>query len=455
LSDLGSLLPRLDVPPPGPRSRELARRLAAVESRNVTFVADDFPIFWAEARGANVRDADGNIYIDLSGAFGVAGVGHANDAVVARIREQAGRLLHGMGDVHPPSVKVELLERLCALAPWPDARAVLACTGSEAVEIALKTAMLATGRPGLIAFEGAYHGLTLGALATTARRHFRAPFEPLLYQGVEFLPFPTQTGGDDVRSSGAVLAAVEDRLQRGTADGREVGAILVEPIQGRAGIRIPAPGFLAGLHERARAHSAVLIADEVFTGFGRTGTLFAAEAEGLVPDILCAGKALGGGLPLGVCLARREVMDAWPASAGEGLHASTFMGHPLACAAALAFLDELERRSLVDRARQLGVSLLERLRSGTEEAGVVREVRGRGFFVGIELGLPGRDPESARGLGTRVALAALRRGVIVLVDGDYEHVVELVPPLVITEEQLWHGADALCEVIHAVGRKPE
>ncbi|MBI4539244.1 MAG: aspartate aminotransferase family protein [Gemmatimonadetes bacterium] len=444
MSDLGTSLPEIRVPPPGPASRALARRLAAVESRNVTLLSDEFPVFWVEARGANVRDADGNVYVDLSGGFGVAAAGHANERIVGRVREQAGRLIHGMGDVHPPAAKVELLERLCALAPWPDARGVLACTGSEAVEIALKTAKLATRRPGVLAFQGAYHGLSLGALAVTAGAHFRAPFEPWLYQGVEFVRYPAAGGDPD---ADAVLEQVEERLGRGASNGDPIGAVLVEPIQGRAGVRVPPRGFLAALFECAHEHAALVVADEVFTGFGRTGALFACQAEGVAPDLLCAGKALGGGLPLSVCLGPPEVMDAWPPSSGEAIHTSTFLGHPLACAAALAFLDELEQERLVERAARLGVRLLERLRAGTRGAAVVGEVRGRGLLLGIELVADLRTGAPAAGLAGRVATEALRRGVIVLPAGEAGNVVQLSPPLVITEEQLEEATDVLCEVL--------
>ena len=177
----GALLPDIRVRPPATASRAMAKRLRAVESRNITYLDDDWPIFWQEARGANVRDVDGNVYIDLSSAFGVALLGHAHPAVVSAVHGQSRTLMHGMGDVHPSGPKLDLLERLCALAPWNEARAVLASTGSEAVEVALKTAQVATGRPGVLAFAGGYHGLTLGSLAATEREHFRTPFSAKLY----------------------------------------------------------------------------------------------------------------------------------------------------------------------------------------------------------------------------------------------------------------------------------
>src|SRR5690606_18464236 len=249
----GALVPRVRVRPPGPRSRALARRLRAVESRDVTWVGPDWPVFWEEARGGNVRDVDGNVLLDLTGAFGVGLLGHGHPAVIEAVARQARRLVHGMGDIHPPAVKLELLERLAALAPWPESRCVLSSTGSEAVETALKTAQVATGRPGIVAFEGAYHGLTLGSLAATDREHFRGRFLERLYGGVAFLPFPEGSGrevaeGATARTPAAdaggadpdaVLAALDRVLREGAPNGDPVGVVVVEPMQGRGGARVP------------------------------------------------------------------------------------------------------------------------------------------------------------------------------------------------------------------------
>lgn len=448
MRELGELLPDLREPPPGPRSRELAERLRAVESRNVTYLDDDFPIFWEEARGSNVRDADGNIYLDLTGAFGVAVCGHADGRVTRAIAEQAGRLAHGMGDVHPPVGKLELLERLADLSPWPETRTVLASTGSEAVEIALKTAALATRRPGVLAFEGGYHGLTLGALAATHRSTFRAPFRDRLYGGVAFAPFPECVSGGEGAAVSEALADVRRLLAGGAPDGAEIGAVLLEPIQGRAGVRIPPRGFLEGVVEAARQAGAVVVFDEVFTGFGRTGEWFAFQHEGAAPDLLCVGKALGGGLPLSACMGRREVMEAWPPSEGEALHTSTFLGHPTACAAGLAVLEELEARGLVARARELGGVMQRGLERGLAGVRRVWRVRGRGLLLGVEM--RSSDDEPLPGAGARVAVAALARGVLVLPAGEVGHVVELAPPFVLTGEQANHGVEVLVDVIRGM-----
>jgi 4-aminobutyrate aminotransferase/(S)-3-amino-2-methylpropionate transaminase len=444
---LGNLLPLIRTPPPGPRSQALAERLRGVESRNVTFLSPEFPVFWREARGPNVVDADGNVFLDLTAAFGVALLGHSHAGVGVRAAAQAQRLVHGMGDVHPPAIKVELLERLALISPWPDARSVLASTGSEAVEIALKTALLATGRPGILAFEGGYHGLTLGALAATGRREFRDPFARRLYEAA-FAPFPNPlTMGD--RASEISLEAVQEILRRGSPQGDPIGAVILEPVQGRAGVLIPPGGFLGELAELARAHGALLVFDEILTGLGRTGTLFAYQHEQVTPDLICLGKGLGGGFPLSACIGAGPVMDAWPPSGGEALHTSTFLGHPVGCAAGLAVLDEVESLGLLSRSAEIGAHLRASLEAVLEAVPVVREVRGRGLLVGIELGGP---DEPWPGGGATAARRLLREGVLVLPAGSSGETIQLSPPLVIGERQLDCAVEILGETLTDLAR---
>lgn len=441
---MGTLLPDIRVPPPGPRSLELADRLSRVESRNVTYLSATFPVFWKEARGANVVDVDGNLYLDLTGAFGVASAGHTPPSVEEAVQDQAGRLIHGMGDVHPPEAKLELLESLTRIAPWPSARVILSSSGSEAVESALKTALLATGKPGILAFDGAYHGLTLGALAATHRDDFRSPFLPYVYPGVAFAPFPSLGGGSEV-SAESCLDRVAEILRSGASEGHEIGAVLVEPIQGRAGVRIPPPGFLEEVGHLAREAASLLIFDEIFTGLGRTGRMFGFLHEQVVPDLLCIGKGLGGGLPLSACIGPEEVMDAWPLSAGEAMHTSTFLGNPLACASGVAFLEELERGQLVERSRVLGRSFRVELRRALKGLPSVKEVRGRGLFLGVEF-QDSVTKEPLAGAGARVAEKALGEGLLVLPAGPAGEVLELSPPLVLTESQMSWAVPVLADL---------
>ena len=411
-----TLLPEIRTAVPGPQSRALAARLGAVESRNVTCLVPEPPICWERAAGANVWDADGNRFVDLGGGFGVANAGHSHPRVVAAVAEQSAKLMHAMGDVHPPAVKVALLEALAARFPGGGAaRAVLGSSGSDAVESALKTALVATGKPGVIAFEGAYHGLALGALDATHRPMFRAPFAARL---------PLRTGFARFGEASDVLRAAREL-------GAPVGAVLVEPIQGRGGERVPPDGFLAELRALCDREGWLLILDEVYTGFGRTGRWFACEHAGVVPDLLCVGKGLASGMPISACIGRAAVMDAWPASHGEALHTQTFLGHPPSCAAALASMAVLEDEKLVERAAEDGAAALAFLRARTRGLGHVREVRGRGLMLGIEC----VSPEFAH----RACAAALMRGVILLPSGDDGRVLSVTPPLCIGAEALEHA----------------
>jgi len=274
---------------PGPASRNYAALLAAYESPGVTYLGADYPVFWASASGATVTDVDGNRYLDLTSAFGVAATGHTNPHVADAVAAQARQLIHGMGDVHPTVVRTKLLMRLAELAPGDLTKTYLSTSGAEAIEFALKTALLATGKPRTIAYRGAYHGLSLGALEVAGIEKFRTPFAPLVAERATFLPYPG--AGTDVASA---LADVSDALDRDP----DAGAVLLEPVQGRGGVIVPPAGFLRALRDLCHARGVLLILDEIYTGFGRTGTMFACERENVVPDLLCAGKALGGGVPI-------------------------------------------------------------------------------------------------------------------------------------------------------------
>ncbi|MFP6628922.1 MAG: aspartate aminotransferase family protein [Myxococcota bacterium] len=420
-----ALFPEIVTRVPGPRSHELASRLGRVESRNVTCLAPTPPIFWERASGANVWDVDGNRFVDLSAAFGVATTGHGHPRVVAALHEQADALVHGMGDVHPSRTKVELLEALARLYPGGEAvRTVLGSSGSDAVESALKTALLATGRAGVVAFEGAYHGLSLGALDTTWRHDFRDPFQARLPQRTGFARFGN----------------LEDVLRVAAESSSPIGAVLVEPVQGRGGERIPPAGFLAELRGVCDREGWLLIADEIYTGFGRTGRSWACDHEKVVPDLLCAGKGLASGMPLSACMGRAALMDdAWPESRGEALHTQTFLGHPLGCAAALASIAVFEEEKLAERAAATGALALERLDTKLSGATGVADVRGMGLMLGVEFA----SAQQAHDVVTR----CLERGVILLPSGDDGRVISITPPLTIDVDLLLHALDVMIDAI--------
>lgn len=377
------------------------------------------------ARGATVRTADGREYVDLLAGIAVNSLGHAHPAVVAAVQQQAARYLHAMvyGEyVLEPQVR--LAELLASVAPPGLTTVYFTCTGTEANEGALKTARKYTGRRRLVAFEGSYHGDTCGALSVTGRELYRAPFAPLL-PGVEFLPF-----GD--------VAALE-RINTAVA------AVITEPIQGEGGVRVPPPEWLPALRARCTAAGALLIFDEVQTGLGRTGRLWAGEHWDVVPDLLVLAKALGGGMPLGAFLGAPHVM-ATLATDPPLAHVTTFGGHPVCCAAGLAALQHLLQENLPARAAVLG----ERLRSALRELGArhggIREVRGLGMLIGVEL------ESSAR---TRAfAARALQEGVLLGWTLHSDRVIRLAPPLNISEDELQRGLAGIERALADSGTEP-
>lgn len=413
---------------PGPASVRGTERLAKTECPSLTMRrarrrersgASTDPIVWEEARGANVRDVDGNVYVDLIAAFGVLAVGHAHPDVVAAAQAQVARLPHALGDVYPSTAKLDLLDQLAGWFDF-DARIILGLNGADAVAAAQKTAALATGRPGLLAFDGGYHGLMYGPLSICGSHpHFRAPFAGQLNAHVTFRPY-----GDIAALDGAFTD--------------EIGAVVLEPALGRGGLVFPPDAFLAAVQERARAHGALVIVDEIFTGFGRTGARFGFEGR-LSPDVVCVGKALGGGLPISACVGRAEVMEAWGDPDREAIHTATFAGSPPSCAAAHAALSVIERDGLVARSAEVGARWVTRLREALGDR--VVDVRGRGLMVGVELA------DGAR--AGRVVHGLLSRGWLVLGAGPGGRTLQLTPPLNIDEALLDAFTDALVEVLEA------
>jgi 4-aminobutyrate aminotransferase-like enzyme len=428
-------------------TKHVLKLLRDYESRNTTFIEPDgsWPIVWERARGVHVWDAEGRRYLDLTAAFGVAAAGHANPRVVRAGQKQMAKLLHAMGDVHPHALKAQLARELSRITfeRWtrrepnaaktsPRGKTIFCNSGFEAVEVALKTALLATTRPGVIAFEKAYHGLGYGTLNVTQRDHFRWPFMTQLGGFGIFVPYP---------SAPFQLSEMEKSL-RWLFREKPVGAVLVEPVQARGGINVPPPQFLPRLRRLCDEHDALLIADEVYTGFGRTGKWFACEHSGTVPDLICLGKALTGGFPLSACVGRADLMDAaWPISSGEAIHTSTFLGHPVGCAMALAQIETIREQRLVNRSEQLGKFLLRELGRGLGQSQLELSVRGVGLMAGVEISLAGRVP------ATIVALRAIKdmlnRGFIVLPEGAHSNVISLTPPLTITKSQLAAAVEAL------------
>ncbi len=376
-------------------------------------------VVFATAKGSNVEDVDGNRYVDLAAGFGALLLGHGHPSHLRVVELASARLLQALGDVHPSDAKIALLERLSGLFPEPGARVILGQSGADAVTAALKTSLLATGRPGVLAFRGGYHGLSYAPLAASALRDgYRAPFAAQLNPHVTFLDFPVSAAASE-----RVLADARATLASGT-----VGAVVIEPLLGRGGCVVPPAGFVAALGALAREQGALLVADEIWTGLGRAGSMLRSVTEGARPDVVCLGKGLGGGIPISACVGSDSVMRAWRREP-EVVHTSTFAGAPLGCAAAIATLDVLSRERLVARSAERGALWLERLGEALRDVPGVVEVRGAGLMIGIDLG-------SKPGAATRVARRLLEVGYVVSTGGGNREIVVLTPALNVADTLL-------------------
>ncbi|KRF37250.1 4-aminobutyrate--2-oxoglutarate transaminase [Nocardioides sp. Soil805] len=419
---------------PGPRSRELAARKAAAVA---TGVGTTMPVYAVRAHGGVVEDVDGNVLIDLGSGIAVTTVGSSAPRVVAAVQEQVAAFTHTCFMVTPYEGYVAVAERLNDLTPGDhDKRSVLFNSGAEAVENAVKIARSHTGRQAVVAFDHAYHGRTNLTMAMTAKsmpyKSGFGPFASEVYRAPLSYPF---RDGD---LSGVEAAARAIDLIDKQVGAANLAAVVIEPIQGEGGFIVPAPGFLQALAQWCREHGVVFVADEVQTGFARTGAMFACEHEGVVPDLIVTAKGIAGGLPLSAVTGRAEMMD----SVHVGGLGGTYGGNPLACAAALAVMDTIVEEGLVERARQVERILTERLgriRSGDPRVG---DVRGRGAMMAVELveaGSTTPDPATAKAVATE----AHRNGVVVLTCGTYGNVLRFLPPLAISDDQLHEAFDVL------------
>jgi len=431
---------RLTTKIPGPRSREIVERKERVIAKPMSLY---LPIVAAEGHGSTLTDVDGNSYLDFTGGVGCLNVGHSHPKVVEAVQEQAARFLHTDFTIIPYEVCVTLAERLLAVAPFSGpAKAAFFNAGTEAVENAVKFARSYTRRPAVIGFEGAFHGRTLLSLTLTSKTHpYKAglgPFAPEVYR----VPFPNAYRGI---TSADALAALERAFITQVA-AETVAAIVLEPVQGEGGFIVAPQEFVSGVRAICDRHGIVLVVDEVQTGFGRTGRMFAIEHYGVEPDLMTVAKSIAAGLPLSGVLGKAEIMDA----PGDSAVGGTFVGNPVAQAAALAVLDVFEEEGLVERAERIGETIRGRMLAWQERHSQIGDVRGLGAMLAIEYV---RDPvtkEPAPELAARVAEEAAQRGLLLLKAGTYSNCNRVLCPLVITDSELDEALGAWEDALDAV-----
>lgn len=426
---------------PGPKSREMhAQRLRNVPNGFGIVL----PVFVERAAGGILVDVDGNQLVDLASGIAVTSVGASHPAVVDAVKKQVEQFTHTCFMVTEYDSYVQVAERLNRLTPGDhEKRTAVFTTGAEALENAVKISRAYTGRTDIVVFDHAYHGRTLFTLGMTAKeapyKTGFAPFPPHIHRAPFAYPLHWRTGRENAVKE--ALAAFEQLIEQ--VGGDRIAAAVIEPIQGEGGFIVPDPGFLAGIREITQKHGIVMVADEVQAGLGRTGRMFAIEHEGdVVPDLVCTAKALAGGLPLSAVTGRAEIME----SVGAGGLGGTYAGNPLACAAALAVLDELEKGDLLTRAQRIEQLVRTHLEPLVQETGVVAEVRGRGAMMAVEICHAGTNEPDAP-TAKEIAAACHAQGVVALTCGTHGNVLRLLPPLVITDELLEDALGVLATAI--------
>ena len=444
-------MPPMQVDQPGAASAALRADRERYVPRGM---ASAVPGFAASATGARVRDVDGRTFLDFTTGISVLNVGHGHPQVVAAVAEQASRLIHSGAPVMMPEGYVRLARRLCEITPgaFPK-KALLVHSGAEAVENAIKVVRQATGRPAIISFHNGFHGRTLLTLSVTGKvapyRQNFGPYAPEIYQ----VPYPYEyrrPPGMAAESLGGACVEAVRELFRTTVPADRVAGILVEPVQGEGGFVVPPPDFLPRLRALCTEVDVPLIVDEVQTGFGRTGRLFACEHWGIEPDLITLAKSLGGGLPLAAVVGRSHLMDA-TAPGGLG---GTYGGNPLACAAGLAVIEVMEAERLPERAARLGERALTRLHGLAERIASIGQVRGLGAMVAMELVADRQTRQPAPDLAASVVRACYESGLLILKAGLYDNVIRLLFPLTNSEHDLDEGLDILERSLAAVTAAP-
>lgn len=442
--------PQIVTPPPGPKAKGLLEKQKAIESKAVLYPLS-IPLVLDEAKGATVRDVDGNTYIDFFAGIAVANFGHSNPYILDRVKAQLDKLTHALD--FPNNPRCELVEKLINIAPG----GLKGCskvlfggpTGSDAVEGAIKLAKYYTRRYCFIAFEGSYHGQTAMSLTLSSTRKFKEPYVPLVAE-IHFLPYPycyrCVFNLEYPKCSFQCVNYVEHVLDDPYSGIPKPAAIIVEPIQGEGGIVVPPDEFLSRLRDVASKYDVLLIVDEIQTGFGRTGKMFACEYSNITPDIVTMAKAIGGvGLPLSAVV-YSERLDVW----GPGAHLGTFRGHVLAMAAGAAAIDFILENDLLAHAKRMGERILNGLRDLAKSSKYIGEVRGKGLMVGVEFVKDKESKKPWKEIVDKIQIECFKRGLIVWKAGHYGNILRLLPPLVVTEELVDKGLEIISDTVQYV-----
>lgn len=426
-------------------------RLAKVECPDTTWISRKFPTVLKKGKGIVVTDVENKKYLDFTAAFGVLALGHRPQVTLKALKKQSSKLIHGMGDVHPNDSKIRLLELLAKISPYSGPKTLLGMSGGDAIEIAMKTAILATGRSQFISFDSGYHGVQLAPLNLNHTAHFQRGFENLLTNHALYLPFPhfEENGpkgiGEKIEEPAVVLEMLEKNLKT-----KLFAALILEPIQGRGGVRIFSKNFLEQCQSLCQKYGTLLVFDEIMTGFGRTGTMFAYEHSQVVPDLMCVGKAMGGGFPISACIG--NMMDAWEVSKGEARHTQTFLGHPISCAVAHDTILEIQKKlpefqkEIPKIEKQLNI-----FSQNLNDAGLTKEfpcfVRGKGFMHGLFF--YSRENE----FGPELMQKLFSKGFFTLPEGSSANVMALMPPLNTTATEYKKILNAVSNILGCVDTK--
>lgn len=423
-------------------------RLANVECPDTTYIGKKFPTVFKKGKGIFVTDVENKKYLDFTSSFGVLALGHRSQTTLHAIKKQSAKLIHGMGDVHPTESKIKLLELLSKITPYTKPKSMLGLSGGDAIEMSMKTAVLATGRSKFISFDACYHGVQLAPLHLNHSSFFNHGFESLLTNHALKLPFPDfaengpQVDTERVKNPTDVLNMLEDNLRS-----KLYAALILEPIQGRGGVRIFTKNFLKECQNLCKKYGTLLIFDEIMTGFGRTGKMFGYEHTQVVPDLMCLGKSMGGGLPLSACIG--DVMDVWEKSKGEARHTQTFLGHPLACAVAYDTILQIKKQLPKFQLELLKINQeFEIFQKKLEQHNLNQKfpcfVRGMGFMHGLWF------YNQEKEFGPQLMEKLYLKHILTLPEGERSNVIALMPPLTSTAEHYKKMLSKVCEVLGSV-----